>query len=48
MSAKLPLQSKAARPRFERKAAVFGDDDDVDENVTDELVVGLEDNQLKE
>lgn len=47
MSARLPLQSKAARPRFERKKAVFGGDDD-DERVEDEFVVGIEDNQIKE
>lgn len=47
MSARLPLQSKAARPRFERKKAVFGGDED-DERVEDEFVVGIEDNQIKE
>ncbi|KAI9254037.1 DExH-box splicing factor binding site-domain-containing protein [Sporodiniella umbellata] len=48
MSARLPLQSKVARPRFEKKATVFGNDDDLDENTADELVVGLEDKQVKE
>lgn len=49
MSARLPLQSKAFRPKFENKRAVFGgDDDDEEEKVNDELVSGIEDNKLKE
>lgn len=50
MSARLPLQSKAFRPKFENKRAIFGgdDDDDEEEKVNDELVSGIEDNKLKE
>lgn len=48
MSARLPLQSKALRPKFENKRAVFGDDEDEEDKVIDERVVGIEDNKVKE
>lgn len=48
MSARLPLQSKAFRPKFEKKRAVFGGDEDEQVRVNDELVLGFEDNELKE
>jgi hypothetical protein len=48
MSARLPLQSKAIRPKFENKRAIFGGDEDEEEKINDELVLGFEDNKLKE
>lgn len=45
---RLPLQSKAIRPKFENKRAVFGDDDDEEIKANDELVLGFEDNKVKE
>ncbi|KAI7890877.1 DExH-box splicing factor binding site-domain-containing protein [Mucor mucedo] len=45
---KLPLQSKAFRPKFQNKRAIFGDDEDEESHVNDELVVGFEDNKIKE
>lgn len=48
MSARLPLQSKVARPRFQIRGAVFGDDDDADERIADEKIVGIEDNKITE
>ncbi|CEG80607.1 hypothetical protein RMATCC62417_14913 [Rhizopus microsporus] len=48
MSARLPLQSKVARPRFQIRGAVFGDDDDTDERIADERIVGIEDNKITE
>jgi hypothetical protein len=48
MSLKLPLQSKAIRPKFQSKKAIFGDEDDDEQHVQDELVVGIEDNKVKE
>ena len=49
MTSRLPLQSKAFRPKFENKRAVFGgDDEDEEQTHYDELVVGIEDNRVKE
>ncbi|KAI8373785.1 DExH-box splicing factor binding site-domain-containing protein [Blakeslea trispora] len=48
MSSRLPLQSRAHRPKFENKRAIFGDEDDDEERVRDERVLGIEDNQIKE
>lgn len=49
MSTRLPLQSKSIRPKFQNKRAIFGNDDEDDErNHNDELVLGFEDNKLKE
>ncbi|GAA5805725.1 hypothetical protein HPULCUR_011249 [Helicostylum pulchrum] len=46
---RLPLQSKAIRPKFENKRAIFGDEDEDEENkANDELVLGFEDNKVKE
>lgn len=50
MSARLPLQSKAFRAKFQNKKAIFADDDDDDneEKINDERVLGFEDNKVKE
>jgi hypothetical protein len=48
MSARLPLQSKAFRAKFQNKKAVFGNDDDDQEKINDERVLGFEDNKVKE
>ncbi|KAI9485717.1 MAG: DExH-box splicing factor binding site-domain-containing protein [Benjaminiella poitrasii] len=48
MSTRLPLHSKAIRPKFENKRAIFGDDDDEVDDVRDERVIGFEDNKIKE
>jgi hypothetical protein len=46
---RLPLQSKAIRPKFQNKRAIFGGDDEDDEpQANDELVLGFEDNKIKE
>jgi hypothetical protein len=49
MASRLPLQSKAIRPKFENKRAIFdNDEEDDEERHNDELVIGIEDNKLKE
>ncbi|KAL7334224.1 DNA primase large subunit Spp2 [Mucor circinelloides] len=48
MSTRLPLQSRAARPKFQNKRAIFGDDEDEEERVNDERILGIEDNKVKE
>lgn len=48
MAARLPLQSKAFRPKFENKRAIFGDDEEEENTIRDERVIGIEDNKLKE
>jgi len=48
MSTRLPLQSRAARPKFQNKRAIFGDDEDEEEKVNDERILGIEDNKVKE
>lgn len=45
---KLPLQSKVFRPKFQNKRAIFGDDEDDETHTNDELVLGFEDNKIKE
>ncbi|KAF1798671.1 hypothetical protein FB192DRAFT_1392682 [Mucor lusitanicus] len=48
MSTRLPLQSRAARPKFQNKRAIFGDDEDEEERINDERILGIEDNKVKE
>ncbi|RCH77491.1 hypothetical protein CU098_002333, partial [Rhizopus stolonifer] len=45
---RLPLQSKAIRPKFQNRRAIFGGDEDEEEQVNDERVLAIEDNQIKE
>ncbi|KAI8646384.1 DExH-box splicing factor binding site-domain-containing protein [Parasitella parasitica] len=48
MSSRLPLQSRAVRPKFQNKRAIFGDDENEEEKIKDERILGIEDNKVKE
>lgn len=48
MSSRLPLQTRAARPKFQNKRAIFGDDEDEEEKINDERILGIEDNKVRE
>lgn len=48
MSSRLPLQSRAVRPKFQNKRAIFGDDEDEEAKINDERILGIEDNKVRE